>query len=344
MWNVIALVSLIIFSAIEFTGLMRKLWAGFKDGTTVKQKKKGLGGYSENDPARILKMRESIYNLAFIVNLKNEAMDDMDMPEESRATSAIRFEVNVTALFCAFSQAFTSFLLLQDFYKRNDALDDAAAEAAVEAAEAELAISQTLDASAVDIAALTSDVIPAVLEDRSIILIKFICAVLFHFKFQTEMSNGLNMMKYCAMHYSSFENPIRAFLIGFTQMATILLVEIINLWNLSNITEGGTYSIMFDFIALGIIAEFDDYFMQLYKDSALEQLISSELVFENVKADKHALPNNRQVKLSKMLVKIKENLKLFRYKCERLPLKRNRAGVAEDEPCCGFSCKKNVNF
>lgn len=127
LWNLIALLSVIIFSAIELSGLMQRLWAGWKKPEGVKQKKKGLGGYSENDPARILKMRESIYNLAFVVNLKNEAMDEMDMPEESRPTAATRFEVNMTALFCAFSQAFTSYLLLQDFFKRNDELDIAAA-------------------------------------------------------------------------------------------------------------------------------------------------------------------------------------------------------------------------
>lgn len=100
------------------------------------------------------------------------------------------------------------------------------------------------------------------------------------------MRNGLDMMKYCAMHYDKFENPGRAFVIGFTQMAMIVLVEVINLWNLSNITEGGTYSIMFDFIALGIIAEFDDYFIELYKSTSLEQLLAAELVFQNVKSSK----------------------------------------------------------
>lgn len=102
---------------------MYKLYKGFKSPDSVKTKTPSIGCYSESDPSRILKMRESIYSLAFVVNLKHDAMDDMGLPEESRPTSAIRFEVNMTALFCAFSQAFTSYLILQDFYKRNDKLD-----------------------------------------------------------------------------------------------------------------------------------------------------------------------------------------------------------------------------
>ena len=68
---------------------------------------------------------------------------------------------------------------------------------------------------------------------------------------------------------------------GFINMVVIVLVEIINLWNLSNITEG-TYSLMFDFIALGIIAEFDDYFIEIYRLSSISYLIGElSLTFQN---------------------------------------------------------------
>ena len=70
---------------------------------------------------------------------------------------------------------------------------------------------------------------------------------------------------------------------GFLDMIMIFGVELINLWNLSNITEGGVHSLMFDFIALGIIAEFDDYFFELYKSVSISKLIENELLFENVK-------------------------------------------------------------
>ena len=124
------------------------------------------------------------------------------------------------------------------------------------------------------------------LEENAIIIVKFICAILFHFKFEAELNNGLRMMKYVAMHESYFKHPYAAFFMGFLDMCMIFGVEFINLWNLSNITEGGVHSLMFDFIALGIIAEFDDYFFELYKYVEIAGLVDIALTFENVKTPK----------------------------------------------------------
>ena len=63
---------------------------------------------------------------------------------------------------------------------------------------------------------------------------------------------------------------------------------------------------MFDFIALGIIAEFDDYFLEIYKGgSNLEPLIDVTFTFENTIKPKRNLPNVREVKLEKALGKIR---------------------------------------
>ena len=94
------------------------------------------------------------------------------------------------------------------------------------------------------------------------------------------------MMKYVAMHYEQFQYPGRAFFMGWVNCTITFLVEVINLWNLSNITEGGTYSLMFDFIALGIIAEFDEYFIELYAGTQLMPLLENPLKVVNVKRPK----------------------------------------------------------
>jgi hypothetical protein len=119
------------------------------------------------------------------------------------------------------------------------------------------------------------------------------------------------MMKYVAMHQSNFKYPYRAYLMGFLDMCMIFGVEIINLWNLSNITEGGVQTLMFDFIALGIIAEFDDYFFELYKHVEIRKLIDIELLFENVKTPKRKQRTLRQDKFDKSLGKTKVLLKEF---------------------------------
>ena len=68
-----------------------------------KTKIKGLGSYSEKDPARKLIMRESIYGLAFFVNLKeSEIVNKYEIADELQLSSLKVFEVNLTAFLCAF--------------------------------------------------------------------------------------------------------------------------------------------------------------------------------------------------------------------------------------------------
>lgn len=89
-----------------------------------------------------------------------------------------------------------------------------------------------------------------------------------------------------------------------------MIIEFINLWNLANISSD-VYVLMFDFIALGIIAEFDDYFIEIYRNSNFWPLIDGHLIlkFTNNKKPKRDLPNLRETKLDKLLCKIRTNLK-----------------------------------
>ena len=148
-------------------------------------------------------------------------------------------------------------------------------------------------------------------------------------------------MKYAAMHSDYFYNPLTSYFMGFINMIMIMLVEIINLWNLTNITEG-TYSLMFDFIALGIIAEFDDYFVEIYKDSDLDPMISGDpLTFDRTKMPKRHLPNLRETKLEKWMGKIKDNLKLFDEHCSDMNTRNKPEIVQEagDEAYCENCCQ-----
>ena len=88
------------------------------------------------------------------------------------------------------------------------------------------------------------------------------------------------MMRYAALHYEKFEYPWLAAEVGLLNVVFVFLVEVINLWNLSNITGGDTSELMFDFIALGIVAEFDDYFIEIYRYSNLSPFIDLTIPFE----------------------------------------------------------------
>lgn len=103
-------------------------------------------------------------------------------------------------------------------------------------------------------------------------------------------------MKYAAIHHDYFSNPLSAYFVGFVNMVMIIMVEIINIWNLSNITDG-TYSLMFDFIALGIIAEFDDYFVNIYKADLYPLITDLTLTFDRTKMPKREMPNLQESKI-----------------------------------------------
>ena len=88
------------------------------------------------------------------------------------------------------------------------------------------------------------------------------------------------MMRYAALHPEKFAYPGLAAIVGLLNAVLVFLVELINLWNLSNITGGDTSELMFDFIALGIVAEFDDYFIEIYRYSNLSPFIDLTISFE----------------------------------------------------------------
>ena len=142
-------------------------------------------------------------------------------------------------------------------------------------------------------------------------MIKFICAILFHMKFEAEINNGIKMIKFAVLHWDYFENPGQAAFTGFMNVVIIILVEAINLWNLSQITEG-VYDIIFDFIALGIIAEFDEYFLEIYRFTEMRPLFDRvKLKFDRMRTIKRQRPTLREERMDKLAHNIKQNLKVF---------------------------------
>ena len=69
-------------------------------------------------------MQESIFSLAYAVNISHKELDRLAVPIESRPTHMARIEVNLTAFLCVFCQGFCSWLLLQDFLLINNKIED----------------------------------------------------------------------------------------------------------------------------------------------------------------------------------------------------------------------------
>lgn len=91
----------------------------------------------------------------------------------------------------------------------------------------------------------------------AIVFARFICATILHLSLVDEVSHGLDMMKYSVNHSYKFVHYSMAFASGLLQTVSCLGVELANIGVLCGAED--TISIVFNFIALAIIAEFDNY-------------------------------------------------------------------------------------
>jgi len=73
---------------------------------------------------------------------------------------------------------------------------------------------------------------------------------------------GLKNMKYVIFHWDLFDHPTIAFTIALQQIVATVFVEIVNIVNLNSLSD--IISIVQDFIALGVISDFDEIFLRVY--------------------------------------------------------------------------------
>lgn len=100
---------------------------------------------------------------------------------------------------------------------------------------------------------------------------RFICATILHLSLVDEVSHGLEMMKFSSNHPYKFNSFIIAWISGFLQTVSCLSVEIANIGVLCGADD--TISIVFNFIALAIIAEFDNFVFASMKNETMRDLI-----------------------------------------------------------------------
>ena len=81
-------------------------------------------------------------------------------------------------------------------------------------------------------------------------------------KMSKELKEGLDKMKYAINHSWKFENERLAYLAGFFQSTTIIVVTILNYYTIIAATE--VIDIVMNFLALAVIAELDDFFFEAH--------------------------------------------------------------------------------
>ena len=90
-----------------------------------------------------------------------------------------------------------------------------------------------------------------------IILARFFCAVVLHIYMHPEIEQSFQLQKYALNHTWKFTDWGFAFAVGLMQMLVTLSVELVNVVILN--TNHSIMDIIMNFLALVIIAEFDDY-------------------------------------------------------------------------------------
>jgi hypothetical protein len=107
-----------------------------------------------------------------------------------------------------------------------------------------------------------------------IIFARFICATILHLSLVDEVSHGLDMMKFAVNHSYQFQHYTLAFASGLLQTVSCLGVELANIGVLCCAAD--TINIVFNFIALAIIAEFDNYVFYSLKNESMTLLIDEQ--------------------------------------------------------------------
>ena len=103
---------------------------------------------------------------------------------------------------------------------------------------------------------------------------RFICATILHLSLVDEVSTGIRNMKYAVNHPYKFESVFFAWLSGFLQCISCLFVELANIGVICAAND--TINIVFNFIALAIIAEFDNYVFGSMKNESFKLLCEKD--------------------------------------------------------------------
>jgi hypothetical protein len=89
------------------------------------------------------------------------------------------------------------------------------------------------------------------------LITKFICGLILHLALFEEFSRAINLMKFAANHVDVFDAPGAAFTVALMQATVTFLVEVLNVTVI--LMSEDISSVVMNFVALAIIADFDDF-------------------------------------------------------------------------------------
>ena len=134
----------------------------------------------------------------------------------------------------------------------------------------------------------TKDVFKKFPEGFDVVITRFLCAIFLHISLDLKFREAFSMMKYALNHPWKFRNWLDAYFIGLAQLLVVLSVEGINLALLN--TNTNVMDILMNFLALIIIAEFDESFYLTTAGEPIAELIN-EGEYKYTKKDGEGIEN-----------------------------------------------------
>ena len=122
-----------------------------------------------------------------------------------------------------------------------------------------------------------------------VVVARFLCGTVLHFNLQSEMRQGLVVMKFSLNHPWKLKSASKAWLTGFAQTLMVIAVEGVNLVILC--TNETVMDVVMNFLALVVIADFDDFIaVTLASDQLYKRFLAGDFVLKDDRPDlDHAL-------------------------------------------------------
>lgn len=127
-----------------------------------------------------------------------------------------------------------------------------------------------------------------------VIISRFMCAIVLHMQLSGELRQALDKMKFALNHSYRFKpgsGYAVAFMSGFLQATMIFSVEIVNI--ISILSYGDTLNVVIAFLALAIVAQFDNFFYDSLGANKDKELLETEIYKSTVLIQRSSSKNAR---------------------------------------------------
>lgn len=132
---------------------------------------------------------------------------------------------------------------------------------------------------------------------------RFICGIMLHIKLEPEVRQAITLIKYLNNHMDDFIGWEGPYIIAHLQGYSCVFTELINIILLCG--QSDIMNTVVNFIALGAIAEIDNYYYDSLQRSPLKEFLENE----PLKINNHGLEFSERSRLSKF---IRGNYKILR--------------------------------